>query len=68
MGKYNIENDDSFIDEVFFVDKDGDEFSVKDDGNTLDLNKNGDYQYTFYKSDIDKMIALFQAAKEKLCN
>lgn len=68
MGKFYIDNSDVGVDEVAFVDKDLTEFSLKDSGNTLDVNVAGDYEYCFYKSDIDKMIALFQAAKDKLCN
>lgn len=68
MGKYYVTAQSESVDEVVIVDQDNDEFSLYDDGSTLDVKKNGDYQFNFYKSDIDKMIALFQAAKDKLCN
>jgi hypothetical protein len=68
MGKFYVTGQNDDVDEVVMLDDDGDEFSLYDDGSTLDIRKGGDYKCCFYKSDIDKMIALFQAAKDKLCN
>lgn len=69
MAKLNIEDVSSEIDEVCFVDEDDEEFSLYADGTgLLEFKRDGECRIHFYKSDIDKMIALFQAAKDKLCN
>ena len=69
MGKYYVTEDTTVIDEVTIVDADHEEVSVCNNGKDyLEVKSNDSFCYTFRKSDIDKMIALFQAAKDKLCN
>lgn len=67
MGKYYIDNDpDEKVDVVAFA-ADDEEYTITG-GVCVFIFSDGHDSINFYKSDIDKMIALFQAAKDKLCN
>lgn len=71
MGKYYVGNQDDEIDEVVIVDSDGEEYTIKEtdfNPSALSFTREDSDEVLLLKKDIDKFIALFQAAKDKLCN
>lgn len=68
MGKYYVVNEEDPVDIVVMIDSVRDEYYIEEDSAKLFSFSDGSNTINFYKSDIDKMIALFQAAKDKLCN
>lgn len=61
-----LDANNSTVDEVFFHDEEGDKFSIKHSHDEVLVLKSQDNSIRFMREDIDKLIQLFQAAKQ--CN
>lgn len=59
-----LDDNNSTADGVFFQDEDGDEFLIKHGHDDVLVLKSQETSIRFFRADIDKLIALFQAAKQ----